>query len=462
MSNWFNRLRNRLTNQPSNKQFDHTNTINRFMPIIEEDDPNSIEEARDFVQTEDIEPLIALYWRLENWQQKRALVDIMQDQYHPDMQKMMLDFLRAPMAEGDEWVELAKAVALSFMDEKYDQFMTYYNDRKLLAHHVKEVLRKNGLKAEPVPESEKPAPKSAPKVDETKSPNQRLMDAATVGELTAVKTALADGANINVTIGRGNYDGCSALMMALMRKRFDVADFLIDHGADVNHKRPAQHTSDRTRGQTPLWWAANHGHMALAKKLIDKGADVNTPDHHGGTPLTTSASSGHLDMVKFLVAEGANVHAQIYDGRKAFNLAVTNGRKRVAEYLLMVGNEPNETGSSGYTPLMIAAENNFMDLAKLLLKQGADVNAVHPGPGIYVAMRGWTPLVFSVRAGYVRMTKLLIQSGANVNYIVPAGNNYDGKPLPERRVADFAKGKRAESILKLLRNAGAEGVPPLE
>jgi len=346
-------------------------------------------------------------------------------------------------------------VALGFMDEKYDRFMNYYNDRKLLARDVKEVLRKKGLQAEPVPEPEKPAPKpTPPKIDETKSPNQRLMDAATAGALTAVKKALTDGANINVTIGGGNYDGCSALMMALMRERFEVADTLIDQGADVNHKRPATHSPDRTRGQTPLWWAANHGHMALAKKLIAKGADVNTPDHHGSTPLTTSASSGHLDIVKFLVASGADVHAQIYDGRKAFNLAVTNGRKRVAEYLLMVGNEPNESGSSGYTPLMIAAENNFMDLAKLLLKQGADVNAVHPGPSIYVAMRGWTPLVFAVRAGYVRMTKLLIQSGANVNHVVAAGQNYDGKPLPEKRVVDFVKGKRAESILKVLKDAG--------
>jgi ankyrin repeat protein len=159
-------------------------------------------------------------------------------------------------------------------------------------------------------------------------------------------------------------------------------------------------------------------------------------------------------MVRFLVESGADVQARIYDGRTAFNLAVTNGHKRVAEYLLTVGSEPNESGGSGYTPLMIAAENNFYDLARLLIQQGADVNAVHPGPGIYVALRGWTPLVFAVRAGYVRMTKLLIQSGADVNYVVPAGHKYHGEPLPTRRVSEFATGKRAEGILKLLRDAG--------
>ncbi len=469
MANLLDRIKNMLSGRDGTRETAvAAEWAAQFRSVIEADDFDTIESARDWVQAADLEPLIALYWQLESWPQKRALVEILQDQFHPDMAKMMLDFLRVPLEPGDEPTELAQAVALGFIDEKYDQFMTYYNDRARLARDVKEVLRKNGLKAETPPEPARPdrsskegASRQAASQDlsglDSKSPNQRLMDGATAGALTAVKQALQDGANINVCIGGGNYDGCSALMMALMRQRFAVADYLIDQGADVNHKRPAQHTPDKTRGQTPLWWAANHGHIPLAQKLLDKGADVNTPDHHGGTPLTTSASSGHLDMVRFLVESGADVHAQIYDGRKAFNLAVTNGHKQVAEYLLSVGNDPNERGSSGYSPLMIAAENNFYDLARALIKQGADVNAVHPGPGIYAAMRGWTPLVFAVRAGYVRMTKLLIQSGADVNHVVQAGSNYRGEAFPERRVVDFAAGKRAESILKVLRDAGANG-----
>ncbi len=454
MARWTDRFKGLFSRRGESPSTMDAERMGRFTAVIEADDFDEIESARDWVQPDDLVPLIALYWQLESWPQKRALVEILQDQFHPEMAKVMLDFLRVPLERGDEQTELAQAVALGFIDEKYDQFMTYYNDRARLARDVKDILRKNGLKAEPPPAPEKPAPQPAP-VDQNKSPNQRLMDGATAGDLTAVKQALHDGANIKVTIGGGNYDGCSALIMALMRKRFDVADYLIDQGADVNHTRPAQHPHNPAHGQTPLWWAANHGHMALAQKLLDKGADVNTPDHHGGTPLTQAAGSGHLDMVRFLIESGADVHAKIYDGRKAFNLAITNGHKRVAEYLLTVGNEPNESGSSGYSPLMIAAENNFYDLAKLLIQQGADVNAVHPGPSIYAALRGWTPLVFAVRAGYVRMTKLLIQSGADVHYVVPAGQNSKGEPLPERRISAFAKGKRAESILKLLRDAGA-------
>jgi hypothetical protein len=202
--------------------------VQKFLDVIEADDFEVIESARDWVQPEDLEPLVALYWQLESWPQKRALVEILQDQFHPDMAKMMLDFLRVPLEPGDEPTELAQAIALGFIDEQYDQFISYYNDRARLARDVKEVLRKNGLKAEALPEPEKPEPEPA-LVDPNKPPNQRLMDGAVIGELTAVQTALRDGANVNVTIGGGDYDGCSALMMALMRQRFDVADYLIRH-----------------------------------------------------------------------------------------------------------------------------------------------------------------------------------------------------------------------------------------
>ena len=444
------------SSSPPSRETQTQARITTYLQMIREDDFEQIESARSNIQPNEVEHLIVLYWTLEKWEEKRALIELVQDQYSDEMPKMMLDFLQAPMVLNDDPVELAKAVALGFIDEKYDRFMTYYNDRPLLHRTVRAVLNENGLKQDGEQEQKKPASKPVPQqVDPKKSPNQRLVDGAWGGNLTAVKQALADGATLDVEIGNGDYKGLTALQMALISKKFDVADFLIDQGADVNHKRPAQHTTDRTVGQTPLWWAANHDHMELAQKLIQKGAIVNTPDHHGSTPLVQAASSGHLEMTQFLVSQGADVHAKIYDGRKGFNLAITHGHKRVAEYLLTLGNNPNEAGDSGYSPLMIAAENGFLDLAKILVRQGADVNAKHLGSGIYIALRGWTPLIFAVNASYVRMTKFLIQSGADVHVNVAPGQNYRGDKYPERGVLDFAKGKRAESIEKLLKDAGA-------
>ncbi|MBN2147587.1 MAG: ankyrin repeat domain-containing protein [Anaerolineales bacterium] len=431
--------------------------MRHFLHIIEADDPLAIEAARDDVLPSDLPHLIAHYWQQNSWSQKRALVELLQDQHHPDLPKLMLDFLRAPVIEGDEQMELAQAIALGYVDEAYDQFMVYYNDRTRLRQDVQAVLLQKGILAELPTQSEKRSaqlPQSG--VDPTSPPNRRLLEGAVLGDLLAVQQALIDGAAIDDPISSGDYVGCNALIMSLMRQRFEVASYLIQHRADVNYKRPATFTSpDPARGQTPLWWAACQGHIQLAQLLVNKGASINTPDHFGSTPFVQAASSGHLEMVRFLVQHGADIHAQIYDGRKGFHLAVTHGHLPVIEYLLDLGCDPNEPGGSGYTPLMVAAENNSYALAQLLIQHGADVNAVHTGQGMYIGLKGWTPLVFAVHASLVRMTKLLIQSGANVHYIVPAGHKWDGQPLPARRITDFATGKRAESVLELLREAGA-------
>jgi ankyrin repeat protein len=445
MTTWFQRL----VGVFSDYLPEDARRLDRLIRMAKGGDPVAVETARDEVQRKDVEPLIALYWKSEAWEQKRTVVELLQDQHHEDLREMMLDFLRAPVARGDAPTELAQAVALGFIDEEYDRFMTYYNDRKLLAQDVRKVLREHGLRAEPAPPPEKRPEKRFAVVATNAPPAERLLEGAERGDLTAVQRALADGAPVDAAHHEGDYYGCSALIMALMRGRYDVADYLVDRGADVNYKRANRHRPDPARGQTPLWWAANHGHLPTARRLLREGAEVNTPDHHGSTPLVQAATSGHLAMVRFLVEHGADLNARIYDGRTALNLATTNGRAAVVEYLLGVGCDPNEPGA-GFTPLMVAADHNFYALAKLLIRAGADVNATHPGKGSYVGLRGWTPLVFAVKSGLVRMTKLLIEAGADVSYRVPAGRNWRGDWLPERGIVEFAQGQRAERIIELL------------
>jgi hypothetical protein len=59
-----------------------------------------------------------------------------------------------------------------------------------------------------------------------------------------------------------------------------MAAFLIDSGADVN----AQNENDHW-GTTPLHAAAHANQTAIAKLLIDHGAEVNAIDMKGRTPL---------------------------------------------------------------------------------------------------------------------------------------------------------------------------------
>ena len=75
---------------------------------------------------------------------------------------------------------------------------------------------------------------------------------------------------------------------------------LLDSGANANVEDYAAHT--------PLYHAAQKGHLEIARLLIEDGADI---DHESGdSPLLWACYYGHTDMVKLLVENGADVNAK--------------------------------------------------------------------------------------------------------------------------------------------------------
>lgn len=83
--------------------------------------------------------------------------------------------------------------------------------------------------------------------------------------------------------------------------------------------------------------AVRGGHFDIVERLLEAGADANTPSDEadGQTPLQVAAKEGHLDIVKRLLAAGAAVNAPpaIPDGRTALQAAEEEGHKEVVEVL---------------------------------------------------------------------------------------------------------------------------------
>ena len=75
----------------------------------------------------------------------------------------------------------------------------------------------------------------------------------------------------------------------------------LDKGANVNAKMWRR---------TPLHSATAGGHTEIAELLIDNGADVNAMRGGGGTPLSYAASWGHEEIVELLIANGADVNVK--------------------------------------------------------------------------------------------------------------------------------------------------------
>lgn len=89
-----------------------------------------------------------------------------------------------------------------------------------------------------------------------------LIDAASAGNLSAVKEAIKAGANLDA---RGKA-GETALLAATHANHVDVARALIDAGADVNAKDSIK--------DSPYLYAGARGHLEILKLTLAHGADL--------------------------------------------------------------------------------------------------------------------------------------------------------------------------------------------
>ena len=57
---------------------------------------------------------------------------------------------------------------------------------------------------------------------------------------------------------------------------------------------------------SPLYIAAQNGHLDVVRHLVEVGADKDQAQNSGATPLYIAAENGHLDVVRLLVEVGAD------------------------------------------------------------------------------------------------------------------------------------------------------------
>ena len=121
-----------------------------------------------------------------------------------------------------------------------------------------------------------------------------------------------------------------AMAAAACHDSLDCIDFLLDVGVGVNSK---------TYGLTPLQRAAMSNHLESAKRLILRGANVNSKDGKKFTPLIEATQYGHIEMCRLLLDNKADIHKVIYrykprdgctDCRPMIIAEIEHRRKRAA------------------------------------------------------------------------------------------------------------------------------------
>ncbi len=272
--------------------------------------------------------------------------------------------------------------------------------------------------------------------------------AGTNGNLTIVNRLLAAGADPNAALPNGE----TILMTAARTGRPDVLQALLSKGANPNAR-------EKSRGQTPLMWAAAENNVAAIPVLLAAGAerDARTGDQAPAavaagsfsraagvtrttnlrpsfTALLFAVQRGQLEAARTLLDAGASVNEALPDGTSALVLAIQNANWELASDLIDRGADVNAAGS-GFTALhqitRIRRTNiGFMpppagkgtlsstELVRALLAKGADVNAVmtrdfRDGYRNRLNRIGATPLLLAAKNADTELMKIYLAAGAN-------------------------------------------------
>jgi hypothetical protein len=154
---------------------------------------------------------------------------------------------------------------------------------------------------------------------------------AIVGDKLLIRTAsklvrLSEGAKLDAATAarlqpRKNASSATDIWSAAAAGDRDQILRLLTSGVSVNARQSGS-------GSTPLNTAAVFGQTAVAKLLIEKGADVTTTNTDGNTALHIASFLAHTDFVKLLLEKGASINVKNRRGETPLDTVSANWSPR--------------------------------------------------------------------------------------------------------------------------------------
>ncbi|KAK7245225.1 hypothetical protein RIF29_40060 [Crotalaria pallida] len=164
------------------------------------------------------------------------------------------------------------------------------------------------------------------------------------------------------------------------------------------------------RGDSPPHSAIRAGNLELVQQIISENGDeelkklLSKQNNSGETPLYVAAENGHLDIVKELIRyhDIGLVGLKARNGFDAFHIAAKNGELEILKVFTEAIPEVSMTVDlSNTTALHTAAAQGHIDVVNFLLEKGSSLVTI-------AKSNGKTVLHSAARNGHVEIIKALL------------------------------------------------------
>jgi ankyrin repeat protein len=214
------------------------------------------------------------------------------------------------------------------------------------------------------------------------------------------------------------------LHQAIARNNMEMVRLLLAYQADPN---------EVSKNEQPLSFAIKTNNFALAKTLVEKGANVQAAlVKNELTPLMYATQLGFIPLMEYFVKSGADVEAKAADNTNALAIAIQRNSVDLVDTLLKLGASPDGLFNSQQTPLQAALKQGNIRIAVRLLKSGAD-------PNLYAANHRILPLSMAISSMNVDLVSAFLKAGADPNLRGPEKGMMLGLALEKGRIDIFQK-----------------------
>ena len=126
---------------------------------------------------------------------------------------------------------------------------------------------------------------------------------------------------------------------------------------------------ESTKNWTSLHIAAAYGMESIVRKLIEKGAKVDTLNSENWSPLMEACRRNYASLVELLLSEGADPNRDIPTQHaclansvpsSCLSIASRNGFEDVAQKLLEAGADKDKQNEIGWAPIHEACHMNHL------------------------------------------------------------------------------------------------------